>query len=297
MKRRSFLPLATLGGLGLAFGSHRYLSWQYPLTYQHCPSINFHNSSPQLRFAVLGDVGTASREQYKLAKTLGCYSQFNPFSLVLLAGDNIYENGEIAKIKATFEQPYQELLQQDVKFYAVLGNHDINTKNGEDQIAYEPFNMQGRYYAFSRGKVKFFALDTNPEAPWQEQLSWLEQKLALTRQPWKIVFGHHQIYASGKYGVNTELIDKLTPLFRRYGVQLYINGHEHFYERTKAIAGTTYLTSGAGAKLRSVGKSNWTAYSVSKLSFAVIEIYANHLEILGIGTNGKVFDRGKIAYI
>lgn len=58
-----------------------------------------------------------------------------------------------------------------------------------------------------------------------------------------------------------------------------------------------HLTSGAGAKLRSVGKSNWTAYSVSKLSFAVIEIYANHLEILGIGTNGKVFDRGEIAYI
>ena len=296
MKRRSLLSLAAMGGLGFTLGSYRYLSWQYPLTYKNCPSIDSRNSSPQLRFAVLGDVGEASKDQYRLAKTLGCYCRINPFSLVLLTGDNIYENGEIEKIQATFELPYQELLQQDVKFHAVLGNHDIRTKNGEEQISYEKFNMQGRYYTFNQGNVKFFALDTNPEAPWLEQLSWLEQELAVTQQPWKVIFGHHQIYSSGKYGINTELIDKLTPLFSRYGVQLYINGHEHHYERTKAIARTTYLTSGAGAKLRPVEKSDWTAYSVSKLSFAVIEVYANRLEILGVGTDGQVFDRG-IAYI
>lgn len=297
MKRRSLLSLAAMGGVGLAVGGHRYLSWQFPLTQKDCPPINSHNSSPQLRFAVLGDVGRANRNQYKLAHTLSCYSQLNPFSLVLLAGDNIYEHGEIEKIKATFELPYQQLLQQDVKFYAVLGNHDIRTKNGAEQISYKKFNMQGRYYTFSRGKVKFFALDTNPEAPWLKQLSWLEQELAITEQPWKIVFGHHQIYSSGKYGINSELINKLTPLFSRYDVQLYINGHEHHYERTKVIARTTYLTSGAGAKLRPVGKSDWTAYSVSRLSFAVIEVYANRLEILGVDTDGKVFDRGEIAYI
>ncbi len=296
MKRRSLLSLAAMGGLGFTLGSYRYLSWQYPLTYKNCPSIDSRNSSPQLRFAVLGDVGEASKDQYRLAKTLGCYCRINPFSLVLLTGDNIYENGEIEKIQATFELPYQELLQQDVKFHAVLGNHDIRTKNGEEQISYEKFNMQGRYYTFNQGNVRFFALDTNPEAPWLEQLSWLEQELAITQQPWKVIFGHHQIYSSGKYGINTELIDKLTPLFSRYGVQLYINGHEHHYERTKAIARTTYLTSGAGAKLRPVEKSDWTAYSVSKLSFAVIEVYANRLEILGVGTDGQVFDRG-IAYI
>ncbi len=297
MKRRKLLSLATMSGLGLALGSHRYLSWQFPLTYNNCPTIFPLNASPQLRFAVLGDVGTASKTQYRVARTIGCYSQINPFSLVLLVGDNIYEHGEIEKIEATFELPYQSLLEQKVKFQAVLGNHDIETNNGADQLAYEPFNMQGRYYSFDRKNVRFFALDTNPEAPWQEQLAWLKRELASTRQPWKIVVGHHQIYSSGKYGINTELVNKLTPLFSQYGVQLYINGHEHDYERTKLIKGTTYLTSGAGAKLRSVGKSDWTAHSVSRLSFAVVEVYSKRLEILGIGTDGKVFDRGEIAYI
>lgn len=297
MKRRSLLSLATIGGLALAVGGHRYLTWQYPLTYRTCPAIAPDNSSFQLRFAVLGDVGRGSKKQYRLAHTISCYARANPFSFVLLTGDNIYENGEIEKIEATFELPYQQLLQQNINFYAVLGNHDIRTKNGREQINYEKFNMQGRYYSFVRGKVKFLAIDTNPEAPWQEQLSWLERELSRTRQPWKIVFGHHQIYSSGKYGINAELIDRLTPLFSRYSVQLYINGHEHYYERTKAIAGTTYLTCGAGAKLSSAGKSDWTAHSVSKLSFAVIEVYSNRLEIIGIGLDGKVFDRGEITYI
>ena len=144
--------------------------------------------------------------------------------------------------------------------------------------------MDGRYYTFEQGSVQFFALDTNPEAPWQEQLNWLEQELQQAKQPWKVVFGHHQIYASGMRGVVRELADKLTPLFSRYGVQLYLNGHEHHYERTEAIEGTTYVTCGNGAKLRDVGESEWTAYSVSRLGFAAVEVYSNRLEIMGIGT-------------
>jgi len=297
MKRRNFLSLAGVGGFGLAYGGHRYLSFQYPLSYKNCPAITTADASPQLRFAVLGDVGLPERGQYRLARTLGCYSKVNPLSFVLLAGDNIYEHGEIEKVKAAFEIPYQELLQQQIKFYAVLGNHDIQTNNGIDQIAYKPFNMQGRYYTFEQGDLRFFALDTNPEADWHQQLSWLEKELANTKQPWKIVFGHHQIYSSGRYGMNPELIDRLTPLFSRYGVQLYINGHEHHYERTKPIAGTTYLTCGAGATVRPVGRSDWTAYSLAKLSFAAIEVYSNRLEILGVSVDGRTFDRAEITHV
>lgn len=295
MKRRKFFTLASLGTLGLTIGGHKYLTYQYPLTFKSCPDIASENSSPLLRFATLADVGTGDRNQYMVAKIISCYFDSNPFSLVLLAGDNIYENGEIEKIAATFEKPYHRLLEQNVKFYAAIGNHDIRTNNGIDQINYPGFNMQGRYYTFSREPVQFFALDTNPEAPWSEQLKWLEANLAQSQQPWKVVFGHHQIYASGKRRVNQELVKRLTPLFFRYGVQLYINGHEHHYERTQSIQGTTYLTCGAGAKLRSVGKSDWTAYAISKLSFAVFEVYQNNLEIRGIGTDGKVFDHAIIS--
>jgi hypothetical protein len=61
------------------------------------------------------------------------------------------------------------------------------------------------------------------------------------------------------------------------------------------IKDTTYLTCGAGgAELRSVGKSDWTAYAISRLSFAAIDVYPHRLEILGIDNQGNILDRASI---
>ena len=151
--------------------------------------------------------------------------------------------------------------------------------------------MRGqRYYTFKQDNVQFFALDTNYNADWSIQLPWLERSLANSKAAWKIVYAHHPLYSSGIHGSSRELIAKLSPLFARYGVQLYLNGHDHNYERTETIGGTTYITCGAGAKLRPVGSSDWTAHSVAKLSFATIDVYPQHLNIQAIGKNSEVFD-------
>ncbi|MEO0967702.1 MAG: metallophosphoesterase [Cyanobacteria bacterium J06639_18] len=247
-----------------------------------------------LRFVSVADTGTGGYGQYSVAQSMVNYRRQNPYDLVVLAGDNIYTNGEIEKINSAFERPYASLLRQGVKFYAVLGNHDIRTANGEPQVKYFGFNMQGRYYTFNRGPVQFLALDTNRNADWQNQLLWLEKELSNSKAIWKIVFGHHQIYSSGVYGVNKPFIDVLTPIFQKYGVQLYINGHEHNYERTRPINGTTYMVCGCGANTRPVGRSQWTEYSASKLSFAAYDVYTDRIEISGIGTDNEVFDRGVI---
>jgi acid phosphatase len=248
-----------------------------------------------LRFGSVADTGTGAKGQYAVAKAMTLYQQFNPYDLVVLAGDNIYNNGEIEKIQAVFERPYQDLLKRGVKFQACLGNHDIRTDNGEPQVKYSGFNMNGRrYYTFRRGQVQFFALDTNSNADWKNQLSWLDKELSSSNATWKVVFGHHPIYSSGVYGSNANFIKIFTPLFKKYGVQLYINGHEHSYERTRAIDGTTYLICGAGAGNRPVGRSEWTEYSTSNLSFAAYEVYPNRIEVSAIGTNNRVFDRGVI---
>ena len=181
-----------------------------------------------------------------------------------------------------------------MKFQACLGNHDIRTENGDPQVKYAGFNMKGRYYTFKRNQVQFFALDTNGNADWKNQLTWLEKELSLSNAPWKVVFGHHPIYSSGHYGSNPDFIKTFTPLFQKYGVQLYINGHEHNYERTRAIDGTTYLICGAGAGNRPVGRSEWTKYSTSDLSFASYEVYKDRVEVSAIATDNRVFDKGII---
>lgn len=291
LNRRQFLFFG-----GLTTVTTGILGWKLAKNYLLAPAtaITSNKKDLLLRFVSVADTGTGARGQYAVAKAMNFYHLRNPYSLVVLAGDNIYNNGEIEKVNAVFERPYQPLLKKGVKFHACLGNHDIRTDNGEPQVKYPGFNMQGRYYTFNRGQVQFFALDTNGNADWKNQLPWLEQQLKASKAPWKIVFGHHPIYASGHYGSSTKFIQTFTPLFQKYGVQLYINGHEHHYERTREINGTTYLICGAGAGSRPVGRSEWTEYATTNLSFAAYEVYPDRIEINAIGTDNKVFDRGVI---
>jgi acid phosphatase len=303
LKRRQVLTLAGLSGLGLAFlgkvlqgqtaqSSHRNST--APSNSEATSSATATPIGPLLRFVSVADTGTGAEGQYAVAQAMTHYYRKTAFPLVILAGDNIYNNGEIEKINAVFEKPYQTLIKQNVKFYACLGNHDVRTANGDPQVRYPGFNMQGRYYTFRQGPAQFYALDTNQRTNWKSQLTWLEQQLKRSDAPWKIVFGHHPIYSSGLYGSDQALIQDLTPLFQKYRVQLYINGHEHNYERTRSIKGTTYLICGSGAGTRPVGRSAWTASSAERLSFAAFEVYGDRINVSGIGTNNQVFDQGII---
>ena len=115
----------------------------------------------------------------------------------------------------------------------------------------------------------------------------------------KIVFGHHQIYAGGHYGPNLHLIGMLTPIFESTSVKVYINGHEHHFERTHCIEGTTYLTCGAeSAALRYADKAPWSAHAESRFSFCVAyEVFGKqgsqtpeYLKIKAIDAQNQAFD-------
>jgi predicted phosphodiesterase len=302
LNRRQFLLLG--GGTGVALVAGKALLGQAgnqlpdPVVTPVAASPTRSPTASQklvLRFVAIADTGGGNRAQYAVADAMVQYHQKNPYNLVVMAGDNIYDNGEMEKIKAVFEDPYQALLKQGVRFQACLGNHDIRTQNGDGQVQYPLFNMKGRYYTFREQSVQFFVLDTNTNVDWKTQLTWLEQELSRSDAPWKIVYGHHPIYSSGHYGTDRAMVKRLTPLFKQYRVQLYINGHEHHYERTQSIDGTTYLITGhGGAYLRPVGKSTWTAYAVSRHGFSALEVYDDRIEIQGFGTDNQVYDRGII---
>ena len=289
LKRRKFLILGGVSGLGLTVLAKTLIgrSSQLDNSLDAVASTAIVPSTRKdlvLRFVAVADVGAGDRNQNAVSEAMTRYYQQNPYSLAVLAGDNIYTNGEMEKIGAVFEQPYATLLKQGVKFHACLGNHDIRSQNGELQLRYAGYHMDGRRYTYREKSAQFFVLDTNTNADWKGQLAWLNQELSRSTAPWKIVYGHHPIYSSGQYGTSQEMISMLAPLFKKHGVQLYINGHEHSYERTCAIDGTTYLITGiGGAHLRPVGRSSWTEHSVSRFGFSGVEVYDDRLEIQGIG--------------
>ena len=249
-----------------------------------------------VRFLAVADTGSGDANQRAVGQQMALAHKRRPVDLVVLGGDNIYPSGDLSMVESTFQRPYAELLRAGVPFHAVLGNHDIRTANGDPQVAYKPFGMKGRYYNLRRGPVEFFMLDTNGNADWQRQISWLRAVLAQSRAPWKVVVGHHPIYSSGFYGNDPHLAAKLTALMRRHGVQLYINGHEHNYERSKPIQGITYLVvGGGGASLRPVLATNQSARAASVFSFAEITASPVELKLWAWDKNGQPIDQAVIA--
>jgi len=248
-----------------------------------------------LRFLAVGDTGSGNTYQQAVADRMAEVHRRRPVNLVVLAGDNIYPDGDLSRVVSTFERPYRELLAAGVPFHAVLGNHDIRTANGEPQLAYAPFGMKGRWYSLRRGPVELFMIDTNMNARWQHQMPWLRKALSSSTAPWKVVVGHHPIYSSGFYGDDPAAIARLTPVFKRYGVQLYINGHEHNYERSKSIDGTTYLVvGGGGASIRAVVPDEHAARALSAYSFAEISASDTELEIVAWNAQGQSIDRAAL---
>lgn len=297
-KRRRFLTLAAFSGFGfgaIGFGL-RSLALKNDRNRTKpilATPLKDTLGQLQLRFIATSDSGSGDKNQFAVGRAMANYHTRSPFQLAILAGDNIYNRGEISKIKEAFEQPYGELLKRGVKFRACLGNHDIRTENGVPQVKYADFNMDDRYYTFTQGPVQFFVLETNTEVDWKTQMAWLTQQLEQSKAAWKIVYGHHPIYSSGIYGTNAEMVKRFSGLFKQYRVNLYVNGHEHHYERSRNIEGTTYLVTGhGGASLRPVQMSKSSEFVVSRFGFSTIELYEKLMVIQGIGTHGKVFDRG-----
>jgi acid phosphatase len=300
--RRRFLIGAGLTGLGLAAGG-KLLSDALVDTSLNDRLAAAPTPKSKLlhRFAVVADTGSGNINQYAVGRALARYHQKNPLDRILLAGDNIYTNGEFSKIKEAFAIPYKDLLDRGVKFYASLGNHDVRSENGDRQVAYPQFNMQGkRYYTHGTKDVKFFVLETNeivdPSSTARTaQLEWLDRELGASKAKWNIVYGHHNIYSAGVYKINAVMERDVTPILKKHQVKLWINGHDHNYQRSNPIDGITYLVcGGGGAGLYPVEAQSWTAFAQKVHSFGVVEVYADQLLITGLNSKSEIIDRGAI---
>ncbi len=246
-----------------------------------------------IRFAVIGDSGTGDRAQYEVAKLMESYRQAVKFDFVLMLGDNIYGGHSPQDFVKKFEQPYKPMLDAGVKFYASLGNHD----DPNDERLYKPFNMGGeRYYAFRRGEVAFFALDSNYMDP--RQLEWFSQNLKNSQGTWKICFFHHPLYNDGRHhGADVDLRTQLMPLFQEYGVNVVFSGHEHVYERMKPMNNIYYFVLGSSGKLMSSdfrGEGQRLKGFDSDRTFMLVEIAGDKLYFQVIARSGESIDSGEL---
>ncbi|WP_436415181.1 metallophosphoesterase [Petrimonas sp.] len=188
------------------------------------------------------------------------------------------------------------------EWHAILGNHEYQG-NTQAVIDYSQISrrwvMPSRYYTktiapleededFATAKV--FFIDTTPliqkyyeegdkyrdvfEQDSTKQLRWLEEELAKSTEKFKIVIGHHPIYVSEKKRVDEEdLVKRLDPLLRKYGVDIYIGGHSHTFQHlTKPGTKINYVVNASGSLGREPLKGPNTRFCSSDEGFSVISV-------------------------
>lgn len=280
----------------------------------------FHRqSSPgRNRLVVIGDAGSGQPIQRRIADQMMKFHQRAPFDTVLMLGDNVYPDGNPRDFPLKIQAVYEPFFRMGVRFKPVLGNHDVKGGFGDQQLALWKVPP---YYQFSLGppenRVDFFALDTtamltgtlgaykkNPEAGRRRaalQMQWLDQALAKSTARMKVVYGHYPVYSSGHHGfletIRHDFREQLEPVLKKHGVDLYLSGHEHHYERTRPMGGVTYMVSGAA------GKSPRRTFPLtlhprekvlSKNHFIAFEATRQGLTFQVYGLNGELLDYGAI---
>ena len=266
-------------------------------------------------FVVLGDAGCGCSGQEAVAKRMLEWYSEKPFSVVLTTGDNIYgrdsrrRGGNRLLFQERFDRYYEGLLKKGVKFYASLGNHDMETSQGRDEIADKArFNILGKrgYYSFTppvtidnRSLVTFIALNSVTLEGDTEQIAWLGRTLTDGNSIWEIPFFHHPIYTPpGKHEDDVEIRSLIENVLVAAGVKVTFAGHNHFYARMKPQNGVIHFISGGGGRsLKTPVKDAKTAEAAESYHFMYVEVSADRLNFVVVPASGPPIDSGSITIV
>ncbi|MGI8407680.1 MAG: metallophosphoesterase family protein [Actinomycetota bacterium] len=241
-------------------------------------------------FVALGDLGTGTLRQQRVADRLCRWRKSHPFDLVLTTGDNIYQEGEPENFPDRFFAPYRCLFSNAVNFHSSLGNHDILTENGRPEIEEPRFGMLARNYVVRRAGVRFVMANSN-----SFNLPWLRDATrSRVGDRWTIVVFHHPVYSSGEHGSTPGLSATLRPIFESNGVDLVLNGHDHLYSTSRSVKGIRYVvTGGGGARLYGCGDHDEpkVAFCRSRYHFLDVTVGLDDLVIKAVPPFGRPFHR------
>jgi len=219
-------------------------------------------ASGAIRFAAVGDAHFGSRNPdaspQSALKILDTVTR-NPgeYAMFIGLGDMADHGFRDITWKRLFDSfsPYST----KIPFRPFAGNHDTLMDNAHHYQEYmypDPMKLQSGtklYYRVDVGPVHFFMLDLEwgTDTFSSAQRKWLESELSkVPAGDWKIVMSHCFYYSSGsmEYGWpwydDKQTIDAITPIIKKYDVDLVIGGHNHHMELLQKD-GIPYLVVGS----------------------------------------------------
>lgn len=287
------------------------------------PTKTLAKDASSLNFIAMGDWGrNGADHQKQVAQQMGITAADVKAQFIISTGDNFYPSGVISEYDPLFKYSFEDIytafsLQWD--WYPVLGNHDYKS-NPDAQVAYSKISrrwkMPARYYAKKfpingdqNNQVLIAFIDTNPLIPefyknseygpnvkgqdTTQQKRWLAKVLS-DEDPsirWKIVVGHHPMYTGGSRtdGYDTKAIrSSLKPVLERYGVDVYLTGHEHSLQYIKPTGKTHHFISGAASEKTPVKLIDDAQMVASVYGFMLFSVGKDLIRVQTINDEGEI---------
>ena len=157
-------------------------------------------------------------------------------------------------------------------------------------------------YAFNYQDALFLMMDATLSVP--AQTAWLEEKLKTSKAKWKFVFFHFPPYNFVE--PYDEIRKEWCTLFDKYHVDMVMNGHMHYYLRTKPMNNGKAMSLPAEGTIYTMSISipgkqeNWLAedYAVKRYKdgplYQHIAMYGNKLTYQCLDPEGVVRDAFEI---
>jgi 3',5'-cyclic AMP phosphodiesterase CpdA len=248
--------------------------------------------------------------------------------LVMHVGDVAYDRGNETVWDVFFRniEPYA----RHIPYLTCVGNEDhwYNFAGYAHRFFLPSQALKSQeaphYYSIDFSYMHLVSISTEaglePYAPGSTQYAWLEDDLKRAsanreRVPWIVVLGHRPMYCSSNdyydcsmWGPKARNV--FEPLFQRYGVDLYLAGHVHSYERTFPVVNGTKLASdydspgatthlmvgmgGAGLTGRWAAQPSWSATRIAHYGVGEIEMSRHNLTFTLVETQGKIQSADRI---
>jgi tartrate-resistant acid phosphatase type 5 len=254
-------------------------------------------ASKPVRVVGMGDFGQGTSAQRAVAAEIVKMGAANPFDFGVTFGDNFYPSGMTSLDDPRWRDWWENLYGPiGITFYPSLGNHEWYSDDGAvaELLYHSPsWKFPSPYYTYTAGPVQFFALDTTEIS--EAEVLWLEKAIAQSTARWKVVYGHHPIFApehtkkSGRYMEYMQA--RLWPILRGK-VDAYLCGHQHAMAHMTAQEGVHFFMSGGGGgPLSKVStKTPGTVFAESNFGFLTLEADAASMKISIFDTDGKTYD-------
>lgn len=273
-------------------------------------------------FLIASDLGrNGYYDQKPVAEMMGAVVSIVDAEFVAAVGDIHHFLGVQSVQDPLWQTNYEWIYKHPelmMHWYPVLGNHEYegNTQAVLDYTAISRrWEMTARYYDMKwqisdNVEVLLLFIDTVPlidkyrnkpeEYPdagkqsMERQLVWIDSTLSASGAKWKIVLGHHPIYA-GTYKADIERTDlqkRLQPLLDKHHVDFVVSGHIHNFQHIRVTgSGIDYLINTSASQAREVDERHrmeGQLFTSSDSGFSLCSVKEDELIITLVNKRGAI---------